>query len=179
MTVRNLTKHFRVRGTKFRSAALLQAVNGVDFDLRAGRCLALVGESGCGKTTLARLLLRLEDATAGSITLNGQDITGLDEKTDAPASSPSADGLPGSLLVAQPPPVGRRDHRRAADRAEDPRPPQSGPGPALERQPRPCRERALRGGVLGRPASTDRHRPGTGARAERRSSSTSPSRRWT
>ncbi len=84
MSVRNLTKHFRVRGTKFRSVALLQAVNGVDFDLQAGRCLALVGESGCGKTTVARLLLRLEDATAGSITLNGRDITGLDEKQMRP-----------------------------------------------------------------------------------------------
>jgi peptide/nickel transport system ATP-binding protein len=84
MSVRNLTKHFLIRGAKFRSVEVLQAVNGVNFDLRAGRCLALVGESGCGKTTLARLLLRLEDATEGSITMNGQDITQFDEKQMRP-----------------------------------------------------------------------------------------------
>ena len=84
MSVRNLTKHFLIRGARFRSVDVLQAVNGVNFDLHAGRCLALVGESGCGKTTLARLLLRLEDATEGSITMNGQDITQFDEKQMRP-----------------------------------------------------------------------------------------------
>jgi peptide/nickel transport system ATP-binding protein len=77
VSVRNLTKHFRVRGAQLRSAATLQAVSGVDLDLRAGRCLALVGESGCGKSTLARLLLRLEEPTAGSIKLDGRELTSL------------------------------------------------------------------------------------------------------
>ena len=79
LSVRNLSKHFKVRGTTFRSVATVQAVSGVDLELRAGRCLALVGESGCGKSTLARLLMRLEDATTGTITLNGRDLTTLDD----------------------------------------------------------------------------------------------------
>jgi peptide/nickel transport system ATP-binding protein len=80
ITVKNLTKHFIIRGEKLRSRLTLEAVNGVNLELRAGKCLALVGESGCGKSTFARLLLRLEDPTAGSITLNGRDITVLDDK---------------------------------------------------------------------------------------------------
>ncbi len=77
LSVKNLSKHFKVRGTSFGSVATVQAVSGVDLELRAGRCLALVGESGCGKSTLARLLMRLEDPTTGTITLNGRDITTL------------------------------------------------------------------------------------------------------
>ena len=84
ISVRGLTKHFRVRGATFRSVAELQAVNGVDLDLRSGRCLALVGESGCGKSTLARLLMRLEEPTSGQILLNGVDITRLDDKEMRP-----------------------------------------------------------------------------------------------
>jgi peptide/nickel transport system ATP-binding protein len=80
VSIRDLTKHFRVRGAQFRSTATLHAVTGVDLDLRAGRCLALVGESGCGKSTLARLLLRLEEPTAGSIKLDGQELTGLSDQ---------------------------------------------------------------------------------------------------
>ena len=80
LTVRDLTKHFRVRGTGFRDVSTIQAVSGVDLDLRAGRCLALVGESGCGKSTLARLLLRLEEPTSGSITLHGRELTTLGDE---------------------------------------------------------------------------------------------------
>ncbi|HKH89042.1 MAG TPA: dipeptide ABC transporter ATP-binding protein, partial [Acidimicrobiales bacterium] len=80
MAASNLKKHFVIRGDKLRSRLTLEAVNGVTLELRAGRCLAVVGESGCGKTTLARLLLRLEEPTAGTITLNGQDLTTLDDK---------------------------------------------------------------------------------------------------
>jgi peptide/nickel transport system ATP-binding protein len=80
LTVRDLTKHFRVRGTGFRDISTIQAVSGVDLDLRAGRCLALVGESGCGKSTLARLLLRLEEPTSGSITLHGRELTTLGDE---------------------------------------------------------------------------------------------------
>ncbi len=80
LTVRNLTKHFRVRGTGFRDISTVQAVCGVDLELRAGRCLALVGESGCGKSTLAKLLLRLEEPTSGSIVLNGRELTTLGDE---------------------------------------------------------------------------------------------------
>jgi peptide/nickel transport system ATP-binding protein len=80
----NLTKHFRVRTEKLRSHAILQAVSSVDIDLRAGRCLAVVGETGCGKSTLARLLLRLDDPTSGTITLEGVEISTLDDEALQP-----------------------------------------------------------------------------------------------
>lgn len=79
LSAKGLTKHFRIRTDKFRSHAILEAVSSVDLDLREGRCLALVGETGCGKSTLARLLVRLEDPTAGSIILEDVDITKLDD----------------------------------------------------------------------------------------------------
>ncbi len=79
LTVRDLTKEFRVRGTKIRSYSAVHAVSGISLDLRSGRCLGLVGESGCGKSTVARLLMRLEPPTSGSIKLNGTELTGLND----------------------------------------------------------------------------------------------------
>lgn len=79
LTVRDLVKHFPVRGRGLvrRVVGQVHAVCGVSFDLYPGETLGLVGESGCGKTTTSRVVLRLQPATAGRIVFQGQDITTL------------------------------------------------------------------------------------------------------
>ncbi len=72
LSVQDLTKHFPARG-----GGLVRAVDGVDFQVRQGDALGIVGESGCGKTTTGRMLVRLSEPTAGRITFDGLDITHL------------------------------------------------------------------------------------------------------
>jgi peptide/nickel transport system ATP-binding protein len=75
MEVRDLVKHFPVRaGFLQRQVGAVQAVDGVSFDVMRGETLGLVGESGCGKSTTARLLLRLMAPTGGSIRFDGREI---------------------------------------------------------------------------------------------------------
>jgi oligopeptide/dipeptide ABC transporter ATP-binding protein len=74
----NLVKHFPIRQGLFgRASATVHAVDGVSFELRAGETMALVGESGCGKSTVGRLVLRLLDATAGQVWFDGEELMAL------------------------------------------------------------------------------------------------------
>jgi oligopeptide/dipeptide ABC transporter ATP-binding protein len=77
LVVRDLVKHFPVsRGVLLgRDAGAVHAVDGVSFEVRSGETLGLVGETGCGKTTTARLITRLLEPTSGSIFFDGADIT--------------------------------------------------------------------------------------------------------
>jgi len=76
IAVDGVTKHFPVRGGLFvAKTGSIKAVDGVGFDIQPGRTFGLVGESGCGKSTLAMLLVKLIEPTAGSIKVDGRDIT--------------------------------------------------------------------------------------------------------
>ena len=78
---RNLVKHYRARGAWFGLGAArsaIRAVDGVGFTIDRGQTLGLVGESGCGKTTVARLLLRLTEPTAGDVFFAGDSVFALD-----------------------------------------------------------------------------------------------------
>ncbi len=82
LEITDLVKHYPVRsGVLRRAAGTVHAVDGVSFVVGVGETLGLVGESGCGKSTVARSVLRLVEPTSGSIRLDGQDITHL-SKTD-------------------------------------------------------------------------------------------------
>ena len=78
LEVTDLVKHYAVRGGVLRRrVGTVHAVDGVSFSVGKGETLGLVGESGCGKSTVARSVLRLVEPSSGAIKLNGTDITGL------------------------------------------------------------------------------------------------------
>ncbi len=80
LDVRNLTKRFPIRGGFFgREVGAVVAVNGVSFKIKKGETLGLVGESGCGKTTLGRSILRLIEPSGGEVLFNGEDIIKFDQ----------------------------------------------------------------------------------------------------
>lgn len=85
LEVKDLQTHFaHTGGLLGRVQGYTKAVDGVSFSVKKGRTLGLVGESGCGKTTLGRTLMRLVDSTAGQIVFEGQDITKLSARQMLP-----------------------------------------------------------------------------------------------
>ena len=78
LEVQNLTKFFNTPGGQ------LHAVDGVSFTIEEGRTLGIVGESGCGKSTTGRTILKLLEPTGGKILFDGQDITGYTRKQMRP-----------------------------------------------------------------------------------------------
>lgn len=85
LQIDNLHVRFPIRaGLLQRTVGEVKAVNGVSFDVNKGEAFGIVGESGCGKTTIARAILRLVDATEGTIKYNGENVTTFDRHQLAP-----------------------------------------------------------------------------------------------
>ena len=76
LEVRDLVKHFPIHGGLLqRQVGAVKAVDGVSFSIAKGETLGLVGESGCGKSTVGKTILKLIEPTAGRILLGGEDVT--------------------------------------------------------------------------------------------------------
>jgi len=75
--IKDLKKYYEINLGLFKKPKIVKAVNGISFNVKKGEILSIVGESGCGKSTTAKLLLKIEEPTSGTILFGGEDITKL------------------------------------------------------------------------------------------------------
>src|SRR5260221_1689991 len=104
LSTRDLIKVYQTdEGVFGKTKREIRAVNGVSLDITQGETLGLVGESGCGKTTLGRMILRLIEPTSGSITFNGHDVLGANGGELRPPRPPMQIIFPEPLASPPPP----------------------------------------------------------------------------
>ena len=97
LKVEGLKKYFQAGGRNH----ILKAVDDVSFQIKRGETLGLVGESGCGKTTVGRTLLRIYEPDAGTIIFDGQDISKVNRKQSKELTKKNANDFSRSLCVTQ------------------------------------------------------------------------------
>ncbi len=76
--IKDLKKHYEINLGLFKKPKIIKAVDGINFEVKKGEILSIVGESGCGKSTTAKLILKIEEPTDGQILFEGKDITKLE-----------------------------------------------------------------------------------------------------
>ena len=103
LEVRNLKKHFTLgKANLFKSRPVVKAVDGVSFRIGAGEILGLVGESGCGKTTIGRALTKLISSTSGNAYLEGEEILHLTRSEFKPMRKANPDDFSGPICQLEP-----------------------------------------------------------------------------
>ena len=187
---RDLAKTFDVsapwlnRVLERKPRALLHAVDGVSFDIERGQTLALVGESGCGKSTVARLLVGLYEPTRGGVHFDGQDAHAAFKTAAGPHAAPAhPDDLPGPVCQPEPA-LERGGHRRRAAARARPRHRTARAARARGRtaavgRPEPAGHGEVPAPVLRRPAPAHLDRARAGHRSRSSWSATSRPRRST
>ena len=116
LQAQELKKHFAVTEGMLWSKIVgwVKAVDGISFSVREGETLAIVGESGCGKTTTAKLILRLEQPTAGHVLVDGKDVHALERRRPQGVPHDGPGRVPGPVVVPEPAHAREGDRRRAA-----------------------------------------------------------------